>query len=58
MGIDIKVLEDLIHSCGFYKSKAKNIKGYSEKLLNDYNNIVPNNMNDLIRFTWYRQKKR
>lgn len=50
--IDISELENLIHSCGFYKNKAKNIKSTSEILVNKYNSQVPNNMNDLIRITW------
>lgn len=45
--IDIKELEEIIHPCGFYKNKAKNIKSCSQKLLDDFNGIVPNNMEDL-----------
>ena len=45
--IDIKELETIIHPCGFYKNKAKNIKACSQKLLDDFNGIVPNNMEDL-----------
>lgn len=54
VNLDMDVLEELIHSCGFYKSKAKNIKGYSLKIITEYNNIVPQNMEDLMRFAWYR----
>ena len=45
--IDIKILEEIIHPCGFYKNKAKNIKACSKKLLEDFGGIVPNNMEDL-----------
>ena len=46
--IDINILENLIHPCGFYKNKARNIKLCSQKLISDFNGIVPNNMNDLL----------
>ena len=46
--MDINELEDLIHPCGFYKNKAKNLKACSEKLISDFNSIVPNNMEDLL----------
>ncbi len=46
--IDISELERLIHPCGFYKNKAKNIKAMAQKLLNDFNGKVPENMNDLM----------
>lgn len=45
--IDIKELEALIHSCGFYKNKAKNIKACSQKLVDDFGGVVPNNMEQL-----------
>ena len=35
--MDIKLLESLIHPCGFYKTKAKNIKAYSKKIMEEYN---------------------
>lgn len=46
--IDIKTLEDLIHPCGFYKTKAKNIKAYSKKILEEYNGELPKSMDELI----------
>lgn len=45
--IDIKELEDIIHPCGFYKNKAKNIKACSQKLLEEFKGIVPENMEEL-----------
>lgn len=42
--IDIKELEKIIHPCGFYKNKAKNIKACSQKLLDEFNGIVPQDM--------------
>ena len=46
--IDIHELEDYIHSCGFYKNKAKNIKSTAQILVEKYNGIVPDNMDDLL----------
>ncbi len=45
--IDIKELEQIIHPCGFYKNKAKNIKACSKKLIEEYDGIVPENMEGL-----------
>ena len=46
--MDIDILENLIHPCGFYKTKAKNIKGYAKRILDEYNGTLPENMEDLI----------
>ena len=45
--IDIIELENIIHPCGFYKNKAKNIKACSQKLLDEFDGIVPDNMESL-----------
>ena len=45
--IDIKELEEIIHPCGFYKNKAKNIKLCAKQLLENFDGKVPDNMNDL-----------
>lgn len=44
---DIKDLEKIVHPCGFYKNKAKNIKACSQKILDLFNGKVPENMEDL-----------
>lgn len=46
--IDIKKLEQIIHPCGFYKNKAKNIIACSKRLVEVYNSKVPDNMEDLM----------
>lgn len=46
--IDIKELEELIHPCGFYKNKAKNIKLCAKQVLENFNGKVPDNMEDLM----------
>ena len=45
--IDLKELEEIIHPCGFYKNKAKNIKLCAKQVLEKFNGVVPDNMNDL-----------
>jgi len=48
VNLEFKELEKLIHSCGFYKNKAKNIIDSSLMILNEYNGEVPNDMDKLI----------
>lgn len=45
--IDIKELEEIIHPCGFYKNKAKNIKLCAKQVLENFNGTVPDNIEDL-----------
>lgn len=46
---EITELEDMIHSCGFYRIKAKDIKELSRMLLEEFGGTVPDNMEDLLR---------
>jgi endonuclease-3 len=46
--IDIQELENLIHPCGFYKNKAKNIKACAAKIVSDFNGEVPHTMEELL----------
>lgn len=41
-------LEQMIHSCGFYKNKTKNIQKASQVIINNFNEIVPNTMEELL----------
>ena len=45
--IDIKELEEIIHPCGFYKNKAKNIKLCANQILENFNGEVPHTMDEL-----------
>lgn len=45
---EIQELEKYIHSCGFYKNKAKNIKACAQKIISDYNSEVPKTMEELL----------
>ena len=46
--IDIKELEEIIHPCGFYKNKAKNIKECARMVLTKFNGEVPHTMDELL----------
>ena len=46
--IDITELENIIHPCGFYKNKAKNIKLCAKQVLETFNGVVPNTMDELL----------
>lgn len=46
--IELSELEELIHPCGFYRNKAKNIKACSKKILTDFGGNVPKTAEELI----------
>lgn len=43
-------IEEIIKPCGLYKMKAKSLKDASERLIRDYNGIVPDTMEELLKF--------
>lgn len=45
---DVTEIEKYIFSTGFYKNKAKNIKGAAVRIMNEFNGEVPKNMIDLL----------
>ena len=45
--IDINELEKIIHPCGFYKNKAKNIKLCATQILEQFNGVVPSTIEEL-----------
>ncbi len=45
---DLYDLENLVHPCGFYKNKAKNLKSAGEKIVADFGGIVPQTMDELM----------
>ena len=47
-GARIDDIESLIHSVGFFHTKAKNLKRLSEKILSDFNGEVPAVLDDLV----------
>jgi endonuclease-3 len=45
---DLKDIQRLVKSTGFFRAKAKNIKGLSNKIMEDFDGDVPSNLDDLI----------
>ena len=46
--IDLPELEAIIHPCGFYKNKAKNIKLCAKQVIENFNGEVPQTMEELL----------
>jgi endonuclease-3 len=45
---NLKDIERLVKSTGFYRAKARNIKGLSSKIITEYGGRVPSRLDDLI----------
>jgi endonuclease-3 len=45
---DLKDLQRLVKSTGFYRAKARNIKMLSQKILTEFNGKVPSDIEDLV----------
>lgn len=46
--LPIEVIEEEIKTCGFYRNKARNIKGTSQILVDEYNSTVPSSIEELV----------
>ena len=46
---DVHEVEELIHSCGFFRGKAHDIVESAKMLLRDFDGKVPDNMEDLLK---------
>ena len=44
---DIKDVEELVHSCGFYRQKARDIIGMAQQIIERFDRKVPDNIDDL-----------
>ena len=53
---DIIELEELVHSTGFYRNKAKNIQGACRMIVSDFNSVVPNTMTELLKLPGVARK--
>ena len=47
---DLNRIEEIVKPCGLYKMKAKNIKDASVRLIKDYGGVVPDSMEELLKF--------
>lgn len=54
--IDINELENIIHPCGFYKNKAKNLKLCAQQVLENFNGEVPQTMEELLTLSGIGRK--
>jgi endonuclease-3 len=45
---DLRDIQNLVKSTGFFRAKAKNIKGLSNKIMEEFDGKVPNNLDELI----------
>jgi|TARA_B110000503_G_scaffold11716_1_gene15821 endonuclease III len=48
-GADLLVIEELIHSTGFFRSKARSLKGLSIKIMDEYGGEVPPDLTQLVK---------
>ena len=46
---DVEDVEEMVHSCGFYKHKARDIVLACQMLLSDYGGKVPDTMEELLK---------
>lgn len=44
---DISDIERIVHSCGFFRAKARDIIGMCKKMISDFGGEVPDNIDDL-----------
>lgn len=44
---DINELESIVMPCGFYKTKARNIKALAQKIIEEHNGKIPDTMEEL-----------
>ena len=44
---DVEDIAAIIHSCGFFRQKSKDIVGIAQKILSDFDGKVPDNIEDL-----------
>ncbi|MFC1647475.1 endonuclease III [Patescibacteria group bacterium] len=54
--VSLDALEQKIRSTGFFRNKAKNIKGAAQTILEKFNGEVPNNMEDLVEIPGIARK--
>ena len=48
-GADLRELQTLIKSTGFFRAKAKNIKGLAEAIVANHRGKVPNTLDELVK---------
>lgn len=46
---ELAELEEIVRPCGLYKTKAKNIRDSCRMLVEDYNGLIPDEMDELLK---------
>lgn len=46
---NVKNIENIIRSCGFYKNKAESIVGMAQMIISDFGGRVPDEIDDLVK---------
>jgi endonuclease-3 len=46
---DIQALENMIRSTGYFRNKAKHIQQCAQKLIQDFDSVIPDTLEELIR---------
>lgn len=49
-------VEEIIHSTGFFRQKAKSIQGACRKIVEDFGGTVPDNLHDLVKLPGVARK--
>ncbi|MBD2728570.1 endonuclease III [Nostoc sp. FACHB-892] len=53
---DLVELENLVRSTGFYRNKAKNIQAACRMIVNEFDSVVPNQMEQLLKLPGVARK--
>ncbi|MBU7582567.1 MAG: endonuclease III [Nostoc sp. TH1S01] len=53
---DLEELENLVRSTGFYRNKAKNIQAACRMIVNEFDSVVPNQMEQLLKLPGVARK--
>ncbi len=53
---DLAELENLVRSTGFYRNKAKNIQGACRMIVNEFDSVVPDQMEHLLKLPGVARK--
>ena len=56
-GANLRELQTIIKSTGFYRAKAKNIKGLAIKIVKDYGGEVPDKLEELVKLPGVGRKR-
>ncbi|MDZ7957266.1 MAG: endonuclease III [Aulosira sp. DedQUE10] len=54
--VDLTELEELVRSTGFYRNKAKNIQAACRMIVTEFNSVVPNHMEQLLKLPGVARK--